>query len=518
MSTCNDNTGEPCPDSKTCDSPWDLTETGDNCYINDQIEEALDIAGAPLNVFKLLGVHEQGLLIDLAENGRALSSGAPNAYPAENAFQANILEWRSLQKGSSVVASSYIGYDFGEIKLDNGRDRYGIDTNITHHITTIVIQQGALSQNRATKVRLERSDDGITWYGSAIVDLPDDADAHQISVKRSAKANKWRLRPITFNGGTNDHWAVKQLQMMEFDKTKLDNVEDYIFLENRNRDYANEPIEIKGSYDLIDVTTELSKFGIELPSQSFYITVSFSSCVSKLGRPLVPGDILEMPSETQYTATLEPVKKYVEVTDVAWSTEGYTPGWKPTLLRIVAQPAMATQETQDIFGDFVPPVDDTGFLDIDTDKYVDLQPVSDTIKTTAEELLPERGEDNSDFRHFTDQEKINAKEQYNADLSKLDPQQVGFYVEDGLPPNGEPYTEGDYSSGYPSNPANGAYHRMTYDSLSDPVPARLFRYSVAKNRWIFVEADRRAANNPTKPAIQKALGSSTRTPSNKIGK
>lgn len=507
MSCKDEVNGKKCTDvvnDKTC-APFQLTKlTNDSCFIDGLVGEALNIGSADLHVFKLLGIHEQGQLVDYAGTGTALSGGAASAYPATNAFNSLPGEWRSLQVGNNVLTTAYLGYDFGSIKLENGRERYGIDTNVRHHITTIVIKQGINSQNRVTKARVERSTDGINWYGVAVATLPDNDQNNIISFKESSPDRFWRIRPITFNGGISDSWNVQQLQLIDYRDTKLTNLQDDLgYLESRDRDYSSQSTLVKAYYDLIDIQTELTRFGIDMPSQQFFLRIHFNACVEQLGRPIVIGDLLELPSETQYSPTLEAVKKYLEVTDVAWDTAGYTPGWQPTMLRIIAQPALATQETQDIFGDLVPSIDDSGLIEVDTTKYVDIKEVDDKIQSAAQTNTPERGEDTADIQQFdagTPQEKLNTPHR------KL-------YVEDGLPPNGELYTEGDT---LPVSPSDGDYHRLTF--TAHDVPTRLYRYSLVKGRWIYLETDRRFEFNRTKPVLQSFLGSDSQIAADKLAK
>jgi hypothetical protein len=55
----------------------------------------------------------------------------------------------------------------------------------------------------------------------------------------------------------------------------------------------------------------------------------------------------------------------------------------------------------------------------------------------------------------------------------------GYLLEDGIPPNGAPFTQG---IAFPIGPAEGQFHLRT-----DYKPTRLFRY--AKGRWSKVEDD-----------------------------
>jgi hypothetical protein len=508
MATCKtDANGLPCPEvgNPSC-TPFELTNTGDDCVISSLVEEHIAIGAATINVFKLLGVHEQGNLVDLAKNGTPLVSGENIKFPSTDAFISNSCEWRSIQKGQGVLASAFLGYDFGEIKLDNGRLRYGIETSVRHHITTIKLKQSPNQKNRATKARVERSDDNITWYGVSIVDIPDNDQLNTISVKQSAPSRYWRIRPIVFNGDTNDYWGVSQLQLIDYASTSIQNIQDELgFLENRDRDYASQSIPMKATYEVQDVQSELTKIGIETSALSLYIHVSFNAAVRSLGRPFVIGDVIEIPSETQFTANLTPIKKYLEVDDVSWSTEGYTPGWKPTMQRLIAKPMLASQETMDIIGDFAGNRDSSGLFDTLIPEYQDLTDINDKIEAASLKMVPERHADIADVTEISD-EIIDNAGIFGPNLSKLNINPRGLYVEDAMPPNGETYTQGDV---FPTNPNDKDWHRLTYTNLptGDKIPPRLYKYSVAKNRWIYCETDRRFEYNEMKPSIQSLITS-----------
>lgn len=514
MADCNlTPKGDLCPEAsspQTC-SPWDFNKSRDQCYIDSLIQQAVQIAGADINVYKLLGVHEQTKLIDLTGDGSPLSGGdAPN-YPVLNAFTTFNKHWKSKQTGQAVIQSAYIGYDFGLIKISTDRPRYGIDTSIRQHITAIKIKQSSDAHQRITKARVERSEDGMKWYGVSVINLPNDDKLNLISFKQSVPSRFWRIRPLTFVGDTCDAWGVQALELFNYQVTAQNNIEDLIFLENRNRDYASQVVHLKGYYDNINIATELSRFGIELPSSTYQIKIHFNACVATLGRPLVIGDILQLPSETQYTPDLKPILKYVEVTDVSWDPSTNTPGWRQTMLLITAQQAMATQETQDIFGDLGKQIDSSGLFNNDDGNntvWQDYSTVDQTIRADALTATPERGSDGSDVvRQFEEFELETAATEGFPHLNKIGLNPTGLYVEDAIPPNKAAYTE---SPDFPNAPADGDYHRLIFVGLSKDVPARLYRYSTTKGRWVYLETDRREQFNFQKEILNEYTTSTTR--------
>lgn len=498
-----------CPDNKTC-SPWDIVQGPETCIINDYISETINIGGAPLNVHKLLGVHEQGSLTDLSGNGAAIASSYLGNFPPSNAFDKYVTEWRSAETGPAVLETAFIGYDFGPIRLDNGRLRYGIDTYVKNNIAQIKFVQGCFPENRVTKVRIERSVDGTKWFGVAMVDVQDCEGMVTLSFAASVPSRYWRMRPVKFNGGPDDFWSVRAFQLIDNEATAVTNIQDKILLENRDRDYQELPVKMKCAYTPNDVQSMSGKWGFMFDADSWYLEVSFAQSVALLGRPFVIGDIVQLPSETQYTPDMKPVLKYLEITDVAWSVNGYTPTWVPTIQKLTAKPAMASQETQDIMGKLTRDKDASGLFDIDdgvnNKKYQDYSAISQNFEADANTMVPEKGEDYADVMKLSP-DVIAWGDNIGKNMRRYDRNRT-IYGIDAMPPNSEPYTEGDTM---PTNPVDGAYHRLTYTYVGTGIPARLHRFSGKKNKWIFLERDHRAEIRDAKPLLQDFLNPETST-------
>lgn len=522
------------------DFVFQLVNNNDACVQDTILTESLNIGGANVYVYPLLGVHAQCKLVDSTGRGNPISGGDLPNYPASNAFETYQSEWRSVQVGTAVTASAYIGYDFGDIKtLDGSRRMYGVDTAIHKHITAFAIKQSSNQKNRCTRIRLEYSNDNCKWYGAGIANVPDDDNFNTVLMRRSAPARYWRLRPVAFNGGTAtpcipgqtiqtggtgtiDFWGVQAIQFFHnYEATDISNIQDKILMENRDRSYASDPTLLKGYYDIQEPMTELTRMGVELPSLIYNLQLSFSQCVALLGRPVVIGDIIELPSETQYSAKMDPVKRWIEVTDVTWSSQGYTPTWIPLLLKVTAKPAYASEETQDIFGDLSEqPV--TNGADLQSQgngrnpNFQDFSDITTFIKTAALDNVPENGREGSGLiQSFEDTELANAQAQgLNPDtLRKIGLNKRALYSEDAMPPNNAPFTEGPT---LPIKPNDKQYHRLTYVGPSQGIPTRLYRYSQAKGRWIYLETDRRAIFNPRKPILTEFIQSGSSGPEHAI--
>lgn len=474
------------------------------------IAEAIQIAGGPINVFALLGVHNQGSTIDLTGDGNPISSGTPAGWNILNAFDTNDESWKSVQQGVAVITTpAYLGYDFGTKKTkvpmpaytpgpdpQSTTDRYAPPAPVKKHVRSFKLKQGDDPLSRASQVRVEASNDGTNWIRVDVVNLMNVSDLVTYGIKSSSEYRFWRLIPLMFNGiSANMSWEVVEVQLLEDNQLSLDDIQDKILMENRDRAYSTVSTCMKAQYDLVDVQTELTRFGIDLPQQ-YIFTLSFAQMVKALGRPIIIGDIVEVPGEIQYDAQLNPVRKWLEVTDTSWSTEGYTPNWKPTLYRFFAQPILPAMEHRDVLGtpnDRVA-VTDEDFLSGQFQLNVQAHEVTEEIIQQASDDVPERGSDGLELASgvpLTGERGVSDQRQ--------------LYVEDGLPPNGLPYTEGTEFP--PSGTVDdGAYHRVVYPS-NLKIPARLFQWSVVKNRWIFKEQDQRGGYESYRPSLSNMIKS-----------
>ena len=575
----------------------DVCAYTENTYQDAVAAEALNISGAPVNVFKLLGNHEQGKLIDLVGAGHAIGSSGDVA----NVFDELADSWVSSTTGLDVLQGpAYIGYDFGIRKTSFGEPENAPGAPDSQHITSFRIQQGPDATTRAMQVRVDRSDGNFTvnqfkittsnaqvgdgavggfrpgfgsrpgsfmlfadspmkftvmytsnegtsilgeatvgaqfnspegsftinpgavpfqsgdsfmvpvemeWKRVDVVNLPNAAIGALIRIKQSAASRYWRIVPTSFAGASNGSpWVVDKLELFDYQATTLDDIQDPLFMENRDRDYAKSSIQLKAQYTPFDAVSDLSKFGFQM-ADIYSFTVSFADMVRALGRPIVIGDILEVPSEMQWDQHLRPVRKFLEVTDGGWAADGFTSGWKPIIYRFQAQQLIPGQEHRDLLG-----TADTQKYITDDFRFFEGVEQIETMGLTASEAneaeavraVPEKG--------------TNVREQASGTNRFRQPGSydgVGLYVEDGLPPDGAPYTTGFDKLPDVSKAKDGEYYRLEYAPQLN-LPARLYKFSIVKNDWIYVETDRRAQRSAHRPSQLQILNmDTTMNPSSK---
>lgn len=560
----------------------------DSKYAEKLAAEALEIAGVAVNVFKLLGVHEQGKLIDLTGDGYPISSGTSAGSNIGSAFDTSIgTIWRSSYTGNNVLTKpAYLGYYFGIKKTDTGVTRYGKPQYVVQNISTIKIKQSSNPLRRATRIRLDYSDGKVYyhnpqylgtgngellnivpgysalvgtitivassatqfnvvhsiqgsigvasvssrfshpivsfdinagsipfvsgdmfifdlelhWHRAGIQNVPNTDQLETISFQSSVPAPYWRIVPVLFTG-SNDPlapWEVDELQMMDYQQTSIDNIQDFFFQENRDRDYASCSLQLRAQYTPFDSLGDLGKFGLSVLDQ-YAFTVSFARMIEVLGRPIVTGDILEIPVEMQWDHNMKPVKKFLEVIDTGWSSEGYTPGWKPILWRFQATQLIPSQENRDIIGtvdSYLSKTSDESFFNQFDQQIETLGHIAtEENAASAKDDFPEQGQDPS---------KIASANALLGPLEPRTPDNHDLYIEDGLPPDGLPFTEGYTKLPDVTSASDGDYFRLNYPPDTN-IPSRLYKFSGVKMRWIYVETDRRMENSSHKKSVRKVF-------------
>lgn len=608
-----------------CVGTWEITGIDpDLCALNEQnnqaayVAETINISGAPLNVYKLLGVHQQGNgsilnLAQLISSTSAPPDGGTGPTPAQDYPIINInvpgKAWRTFETGAAIITSgAFIGVDFGIKLLDTGYPAYQPDASAFTRVGAISITQSNVPGYYAQQVRVDIADgpvivstptlDGIgngvlvvdsegsnisaglliatalsptvfncfvkysngrivslgnvvadvlfnspflnftintgtipfsvgdtfivevdyNWKRAALFNLSQSPLAQILNLKSSFLVRAIRVTPTLFTGSEN--WEVSAFDVFESPPPDINNIQDLFFGENRDRDYQTAPVMLKAQFTPADSVTDLSKFGLSI-LDSYTFTTSFATMVKALGRPIVVGDIIEVIPEMQWDQNLKPIRKFLEVTDSGWGSAGFGPAYNPTTYRFNAQIALPSQETRDIFGtlDTQKYLVPDGVLMDGIGQQLDTTPldVTEDIFRTASDAVPEIGSDDTvSVAGVVVRQPAPARNAKGnpAPVANPNPHQgPNLYIESALPPNGQPYNEG-FTLPALADSSDGEYFRLYYPPETS-IPPRLYKFSVVKNRWIYLETDRRGKYSSFKPSIRSNLESKTSQPLSK---
>jgi len=142
----------------------------------------------------------------------------------------------------------------------------------------------------------------------------------------------------------------------------LFNIQDLLFLENRDRKYDPDVYLLRGVYNLSDIDFNLSQFGLFLQNDTVFITFHINDTVGKLGRKIVAGDVIELPHLKDEYALNDfkfALKRFYVIEEVNRAAEGFSVTWYPHLYRAKCKPLVDSQEFKEILDGLA-----------DTDSYV----------------------------------------------------------------------------------------------------------------------------------------------------
>ena len=189
----------------------------------------------------------------------------------------------------------------------------------------------------------------------------------RLSLYRPEKQNDYRFfdrnisEQLTVGGtdmyihkylGPEDQGESIDFTQPQYDKLEPTNIQDLLFLENRDRKYAKDIYRLRGHYNVQNLDFDLSQFGLFLSNDTIFVTVHYNDMIDILGRKMMVGDVIELPHLLDYNPLKEtfPValKRFYQVTDANYSADGFASDWYPHLWRIKCEMLVDSQEFSDI--------------------------------------------------------------------------------------------------------------------------------------------------------------------------
>lgn len=271
------------------------------------------------------------------------------------------------------------------------------------------------------------------------------------------------------------------------------NIQDLLWLENRDRKYDTSVYKMRGIYQRQDQDFDLSQFGLFLATGTIFMVFHLRDMVDLIGRKLMNGDVLELQHLTDYDALNQDVpaalKRYYVVGDSSFASEGFTPTWWPHLWRVKLNPLVDSQEYKDILNNITVGSSNTPIGQILSTLDQNLA-VNDATIREGEANVPLSGYDTSSL--YVEPETIAEQPEKTADDGTDTADDVRDTADEGLQTAADiPYA---YLSGtatapngiamgmgiqFPANPLSGEYFLRT-----DYLPNRVFRFD--GKRWLAI--------------------------------
>jgi hypothetical protein len=287
--------------------------------------------------------------------------------------------------------------------------------------------------------------------------------------------------------------------------TSVTNIQDLLFLENRDRKYDTEIYRIRGLYNVQNIDFNLSQFGLFIDNDTLYMTVHINDFIKYIGRKPISGDVLELPHLRDDFALNDKdfsLPRYYVIEDVGRASEGFSVTWFPHLYRLKLKKVTNSQQFAQIFdapaldanGD---PVAGTTLKDL-LSTYNQELAINDQVVAQAEADAPKSGYETRQFYTLAvdpetgkpvlttaDEADILASSAGASILASSEsgvPQRsgyTGYLLSDGHPDNGYEF---GFGIQFPENPATDDFFLRV-----DMLPNRLFKYDGNQNSWLAYE-------------------------------
>ena len=317
-----------------------------------------------------------------------------------------------------------------------------------------------------------------------------------------------------FLGAENPAVGEGTADQPTYDAVKETNIQDLLFLENRDRKYDPDVYSMRGIYNVQDIDFDLSQFGLFLSNDTLMLTIHINSSVKTLGRKIMSGDVIELPhlkdeyALNDYSVAL---KRFYVVEDVNRAAEGFSQTWFPHLYRLKLKQIYDGQEYSEIMDLPAEEGSDNTLRDLLSTYEKEMQ-ISNAVVAQAEVDSPKSG---YDINHYY---TVSTNDDGSVDLSTADNDELdasnidrnsdevinrperegytGYLVGTGdTAPNGAPF---GFGIQFPSTNVDGDYFLRT-----DFLPNRMFRYDGA--RWVKVQDDiRMSLSNTLERQTQKS--------------
>ena len=303
--------------------------------------------------------------------------------------------------------------------------------------------------------------------------------------------------------GSNTDPANASAAQPHYATTSVTNIQDLLFLENRDRTYDTEIYRLRGFYQVQNIDFNLSQFGLFIDNDTLFMTVHINDFISYIGRKPISGDVMELPNLRDTFALNEKdfgLPRYYVIEDVGRASEGFTPTWYPHLYRIKLKKVTDSQQFAQLFNQAAldangdPAADGTTLKDLLSTYNKELE-LNAQVVAQAEADAPKSGYETRQFYTLAVNEQgqtvLESADDTSLDASYLSstltasgtnavPERsgyTGYLLGDGFPVNGYDF---GFGLQFPPAPAKDDFFLRT-----DFLPNRLFRFD--GTRWLRVE-------------------------------
>ncbi|AMM43799.1 virion structural protein [Pectobacterium phage vB_PcaM_CBB] len=130
----------------------------------------------------------------------------------------------------------------------------------------------------------------------------------------------------------------------------LSSLSDYVFGEVTQRSYNVQAITLPAVYQVQEATPDLKIPGLFFNFDTMDITVHYNTMMQRVGRKIMPGDVIELPNLRDFDVLGRDVgvNRFYVVQDAFRTSEGYSATWQHHIFKLRVKPLTDSPEFSDI--------------------------------------------------------------------------------------------------------------------------------------------------------------------------
>lgn len=283
----------------------------------------------------------------------------------------------------------------------------------------------------------------------------------------------------------------------------ITSIGDLIFGETAQREYNLQAITLSAVYQVQEATPDLKMPGLFFNFNTMDITVHYNTMMQRVGRKIVPGDVIELPNLRDFDVIGKDsgLNRFYVVQDGFRTSEGYSATWQHHIYKLRVKPLTDSPEFSDITGnnDYPDNPDDpnNGNGNSGSDggsensNYDNEMAIMNQIIMQADDEVP--------YIHWTNEHIYDDRSDI-WDLARVilngyefpeKPSKNMFFIKKSYPvlyeknDNQWSVVEVSYGSDYPKKPADGEFFFKEEEAIDGGFA--LYQYNLEFRKWLLCD-------------------------------
>lgn len=284
------------------------------------------------------------------------------------------------------------------------------------------------------------------------------------------------------------------------DNPAVSSIGDLIFGDTPNRTYNLEAITLSCVYQVQEATPDLKIPGLFFNFNTMDITVHYNTMMQRLGRKIMPGDVIELPNLRDFDVIGKDsgLNRFYVVQDAFRTSEGYSMTWQHHIFKLRVKPITDSPEYSDLLGNNDYPDNPDDPNNGNGNGGTDGSPENSTYDTEMDIMnrIMMQADDEVPYIHYTNEHIFDDRPD-TTDLSKFvlngyefpaEPANKMYYLKKTMPVLKEfvnnVWVDVAVKSGstFPRKPSDGDF--FFKENAADVTGFTLYQYDKSLKKWL----------------------------------